>query len=642
MKALKGIFIYSCLVILAALMICALGVGFLYLSPKSTLFGYYFRHVSLDSENHYTSADISSEENITLKINSNKYGVRINSFSTEGKKGAENKISIISTSEYFGFLKADVDAETGEKTARTLPKAIINSDKLSEDKKTRIIEISMVEPEGKLVFQKSNTIEINLPYSNGSSFINYSLDITGGDKDITFNNDVVTRAVEIVKNGDKETEVENPEPAEDDEKHTAWSEKLKAGLIKYKDKGVPLNIVSLNLTTNKGNAVISGIGSEIGNYADNWNVNELNISTNGGTFDFSKFKKVTVSNKKLFLTSKNAKYKFNKLVAVKGMEVVGSNVKFDAEEVHSGEGGFLFKSDTGALHINVLNSSNRSRSVTKIDDTKSLYKYTSNGNDKIYENTIFTESAAVELGEVVGKLGLYNKYGNVIIGHLAHQASMTSENGDVKITTSGYWPTNITENDVLVKEFTKTSSIIVYTKFGDINVGEYYQDGVFSSQKGAIVVNSKKGESSVKEDTEDATNSRYYYTQINSKDGKITLSTEINPFRIVCTGDANVKVNVNKVLDTVNYPSETENGYLPKTIFEELVPYYVSTKNGKIEAKLPIQSYLVKVGCKKITGEIGATYDFSNQGGTQIGVKTENAQSILSFAGKSIIFAANV
>ena len=43
-------------------------------------------------------------------------------------------------------------------------------------------------------------------------------------------------------------------------------------------------------------------------------LNNLNITTNGGTFDFTHFDKVVVNNNKVVLDSKKANYIFNDLI----------------------------------------------------------------------------------------------------------------------------------------------------------------------------------------------------------------------------------------------------------------------------------------------------------------------------------------
>lgn len=604
MKALKGIIVYIGLVLMAIILIFGLMVGFLFLSKKSTIFGYYFRNVSLKESTHYEKPLYTDEadptnsklEVVNLKIKANNYNVLV-------KPHQESmKLVVSSLSDYFGFLKASVDPETKEKSAVECPTALVTKQAWSVDKTTFTLEINMLEPEGLFGFRKNNTLYIDVPFQVGNHVVKYNLDITTGNKDITF----------------------------------------KAGTLVTKTAGVektqtlPLNIDSMVLNTNKGDAIISGIGSTIDKLDKETTVDKLDISTNGGTFDFSAYDVITVKTNKLSLTSKNANYKFKKLVAEEGIEVVGNNVKLDADEIHCGKRGFLYKADTGALRIGILNSSN----MVRITDGETYnYKLPVDESLKlVYENSIFTKSSDIEINEVVGKVGLVNTYGNVNIGHLSHQASITSENGNVKIGTSGYLPSSNTET----KNFTDTSSLIVFTTYGDINVGEYYQDGVFYSKKGSITVKSLVGKTGIKGKQvggvwEDG--SRYFYTDITSKDGKITATTDGNPVRIVCTGDANVKLKFTKLLDTIDYGTEKKSGLLPG-VFAENIPYYVSTNKGKIEATLPIQSYKIHIKGKTISGEIGATNSFSEEG-TQINPVVEN-QPEVSIFGKKIFLASNI
>lgn len=571
MKALKGIMIYTGLVIMAIILIGALLVGFLFLSKKSTLFGYYFRNVSFEEASHF-SLDLAEDsvETVKVTLSAENYNlvVRVDADKTN--------LNVSSSSQYFGFLKASKDVKTGKNKPVTTPNLVLVSKNLDEDSKTLSLSFKLQEQEGLLSFKNQNNLYIDLPYySSGSTTVKYDLDLTTGNKNIKF----VTDTVKVHK----------------------------------KEKVVPLNATSMKLTTNKGDVTVSGIGSEIGADLKTLSMNNLTISTNGGTFDFTSYEKVGVGSL-LKLNSQKANYKFNELSA-NGVEVIGTNVKFEAKNVKCGEKGFLYRADTGALNIKTLESYEKTLKADS-DPVTPEYEY------KIYENTIFTESSDVQLGTVYGKLGVKNTYGNVKITTLVHQASITSKNGNVNIDKSGEDPSGTKS---------EKSSLIIYTTFGDINVGSYYQDGVFYSKKGSITVNSKVD----KPDRGD----RYYYTDITSKDGKITMTTDGNPFRIVCIGDANVQLTVNKMKDEVKVKGEAEgeSGLLPGG-FKEKIPYYISTNNGKIDIKLPIQSYMIFVKGSKVSGEIGAKSNFSAKG-TQINSKREN-QPEVSVEGKKIVLSS--
>lgn len=570
MKALKGILVYTGLVIMAIILIGALLVGFLFISKNSTLFGYYFRNVSYQGASHFNlNLSENSVETVKIALSAKNYNLVVK---VDGEK---TNLNIYSSSQYFGFLKASKNAKTGKKEAITAPNLIMTSKTYDSDSKTLSLSFSLQEQEGLLSYKDQNNLYITLPYySTTGKVVQYDLDLTTGNKDIRFVTDTIKK--------------------------------------KGEDKVVPLNATSMKLTTNKGDVTVSGIGSEIGDELKTLNMDNLTISTNGGTFDFTSYENVAVETL-LRLNSQKANYKFKKLSA-KGVEAIGTNVKFEAEAVKCGEKGFLYRSDTGALNIKQLESYETKLDVSS-DSSNPIYK------EYIYENTIFTESSDIKLGTVYGKLGVKNTYGNVKITTLVHQASITSKNGNVNIEKSGENPTG---------EKSEKSSLIIYTTFGDINVGSYYQDGVFYSKKGSITVNSKFYKEGKNIDIDsDPIDARYYYTDITSKDGKITMTSEGNPFRIVCTGDANVKLTVNKMKDDV--------GMLP-SVFKEEIPYYVSTNNGKIDIKLPIQSYKIYVKGSKVSGEIGAKSDFSADG-TQINAVKEN-QPEVSVEGKKIVLSS--
>ncbi len=609
MKALKGILIYTGLILLAIILIFGLMVGIMFLQPKVNIFGYYFRNVSLKGCSHFaelanTNGSSFSETHVKLIIKAENYNIVVQ------PQTDDSNIIIRSESDYFGFLKATVDSDTNKKKAVELPYLVYKtSDSVSGGVYTKTIEGKLTEPDGAFAYRDRNTLYLRLPFYDANSRpIKYSFDLTTGNKDIEF-----TTGTEADK------------------------------------KTIPINVGELTLSNKKGSVKLGAFGSEMGKVDKEITVTKLDVSTIGGTYDFTNFDKITVTDNILKLNSKNATYKFKNLVAEEGMEVVGNNVKLSTEQIDCGDKGFLYRADTGALNIGILNSSNRVRTTTVVEN-KVLFAYeqpNSSEADKIYENTIFTKSAAVEINEMVGKLGLSNKYGSVKINHMSHQASITSENGDVVIGESGFWPTNIktseeSTNGEVVKEFTSTSSLIVYTTYGDIKIGSYYQDGVFYSKKGSIDVYSKvrsDKESDAIKEAKGTTSARYYYTSITSKDGKITAVSEGSPIRIVCTGNANVKLTMKKLFETISYGDNNNVGLLP-SVFNEGIPYYVSTNNGTITAKLPIQSYLVYVS-GKISGEIGATSSFDAENGTQINNKKDN-QPKVKITGKKIVLSSNI
>jgi len=153
MKALKGILVYTALVLVSIVFIFALGVGFLYLSKNSTLFGYYFRNVSFEDKVHYKNAIPSDMERISVKVNTKNYGVVILPINSDAN------LEITTSSAYMGFLKATVDPETQKKSAVVTPDQTIKaySSVDSEGHKVYNIEITLIEQDGWLSYKKLNT-----------------------------------------------------------------------------------------------------------------------------------------------------------------------------------------------------------------------------------------------------------------------------------------------------------------------------------------------------------------------------------------------------------------------------------------------------------------------------------------------------
>ena len=514
-------------------------------------------------------------------VNTNNYGVEIVPI-------AGNSLKIKCQSNYLGFLSSeskpkDTKGMTNKDIINYIAHPRLNKTTYIDNSSSKnTIKLEFSEPEGGLAFNQASKVLIGVPYSVEGRVINYALDITTGDGNINLTNS-------------------------------------------FNDKGEidkPLVVSSMNLTTRKGNANIKGIGDSTGEITDNLVFDNFNISTNGGKFDFSNFKTIS-SSKKILLDSENATYVFNTLKSYNksfgdnsysgGVEVNGKNVKFTANAVYCGSDGFVYKSETGVLKVNYLYSGIIEEEIQPIykevkDAKEGEEKQITGYKRKLlsavpYENTIFTDSAVVELYTVVGKVGLYNEYGDVTINYLTHQGSLRTENGNIKINHSGVLLNEIDENPE--KVLSTTSSLILHSTFGDILVNEYYQDAVIYSKKGKINAHSYFNNTKL---------DRYYYSNISTKDGKITMITEKNPVIITASGK-----NMNP--------------------FEHYM-YQATTQNGNINVVLPMKSYLVNVQAKKITGSIGATNVFGDTD-VQINAHKDN-QPAIKLSGRNINLSSNI
>lgn len=580
MRALTGVMKYVGIVLLASVLIIAFTIGIMFFVPSVSIFGLYFRQAIASDVVIYTSGQITSAGEggvITLNIEAGDYHIAIVPRET-------NIIEVKTNNNYIGLVKATTvtkdnknlfnDKYLGMRDNKgQLVKVeydLDNNGEIEEDKGEKNVTITNEIAESKNYNENPNYVEgvkvdqkicVVNPYieikdvektneytyvvkepsglmnRNASNVIVFYVPLKAGETEIKYNINVKTN------NGDVRLRNSTQEDSDN-----------------FKDF---LFINELNIETNKGNGNLKGVktptsdatiekdkkGNITSATVTKLVLPSLNIKTNGGTFDFSNYKTVIV-NGDVNLESKKAKYKFDVLQSYTlgedgnydgNINIVGTNVEFVANKVFCGKDGFSYKSDTGVLKIDKLytgkikggteeyvDSYVKDGETFKVDKQKSEYFVEV---EAPYENTIFTESAVVELGTVVGKLGLQNEMGSVNIGHLSHQATIRTENGNINIKTSGFLldertrPTKerwlreekasleqkldagkmqaYIDSAIKEKVFTETSSLILYSTYGDINVGEYYQDAIMHSKKGQITAVSKFGGiKGLNEDTE--------------------------------------------------------------------------------------------------------------------------------------------
>ena len=568
MKALKGVLTYVGIVLLGIIVIASLTIGLMFFT-KGSVFGYYFMQVNTDGTlvgSYDVEVKAPNAEQLSIHVTTNRYSVRF--IPHEGKT-----IDFHVDNHYIGFLDAD---NVNKETKKVIAPTLLLQEKTVNGVKTVIAELN--EPQGALSVSKISRLTVHVPYQVSSKVIKYNITANTGYGNVDITNS---------------------------------SKEVNSQLVEF-----PINVVGLNISTGRGNVTINGVGDENG-VKDVLTLSSLNIKTEGGTFDFTSFKKISVESK-INLSSKKATYKFNELESfitknnnTGGIEIIGDNVKFTARKVVCGSDGFIYKAETGALNIDQLISGSiveESKEVDKLDGEGKVVKDGHGNAIKVtvykhtkinvpYENTIFANSSEINLGVVVGKLGLYSEYGNVYIGVLSNQASMTTENGNIYIGTSGTLLNEYDSGDAWEsnKRFSETSSLILFSTYGDITVKEYYQDAVLYSKKGKIFANSRY------HGNKTGINSRYYYSNISSKDGQITATTEGNPMMIEGTGSSTIKLTVSAMKPFV------EN-LMPTTFGENM--YKATSSNGKVIAKFPMQTFGIKVQAKTIVGSIGSTSSF--------------------------------
>jgi len=573
MRALTGVLKYVGIVLLASVLIIAFTIGVMFFVPSVNIFGFYFRQTISSNTTIYKSGALKTIDDtvnfvstVTLNIDAGDYHVAIiprespeieikvnnNSIGLVKATAVNKENKNLFADEYLGMRDSkgqlihvehdkngddaigedekDItitpeiakakdfipnpnyveDVNVGQNICVVNPYIVVK-DLEKQDKAIYTYEIK--EPQGLLSRNSSNVIAFYVPVTLTK---NVKVEEDKEEKK-TFN----VRYNINIKTNNGDVRLRNSTVEDTDN---------------FKDF---LYIDELSIETNKGSGSLKGVKTD-GSDANKDSgavttliLPSLNIKTNGGTFDFSNYKLVRV-NGAVNLESEKAKYKFNVLESYYkegaddkyyqgSINISGTNVEFEATKIFCGMDGFSYKSDTGMLKIDKLYTGNIRNGATE-----ESYEYEPSENGAFtattqtayfvdvltpYENTIFTESAVVELGTVIGKLGLQNEMGAVKIGHLSHQATIRTENSNITIETSGFlldnrkpiskkgWYTNVVpEGDVKTecfydevndKVFTDTSSLILYSTYGDISVGEYYQDAVMHSKKGQITAYSK-------------------------------------------------------------------------------------------------------------------------------------------------------
>ncbi len=521
MKVLKGIFVYTMIIIGAILGVGILLLGSMYLF-KMPVFGYRFLNVNIKKNDfsdinfdniylqnsEWSYLDYSStlgpmglRGEIKFVIDAGNYTVRL-----QPDSGKSTYISYYTLSDFTGLVKTD---------SKTYDAVLKLNTYVNEDR-VLVVEMKVTNPSGLINYNHDdNELVIVVPEKYYTTEFVYDFDITTTGGNIVLKNSVTSEG------------------------------KFDA----------PLRVNSLTAKTNRGNITLGGFGVEEVNgelvASEIASLTDLTLSTKGGTIDFTKFKSFNIENR-LVLESTKADYLFKTLNVNGGIEVNGTNVLVKADVINC-KGDFIYKSETGGLDIDILNAGE----YTRVESGDKYY-YEDNGS-KLHNVSIFSDSANINIGAIMGKTRIENEYGKITIKNLCNQAIIKNENGDINIEKSGILPSN---NDT--KNKTKTSSMVLYNTYGNITVGEYYQNGLFNNKKGKITLNAKAEEN--------------FYTKVETKDGNVELTTAGSAYNIVATDKANISIVQNAVF---------ASAYVKSGVSTENKTYYAKSTNGSISIVLP-------------------------------------------------------
>lgn len=497
MKILKGLFVYTILLIGIALAVGIVLVSVMFFTDLK-LFGY-------GMVKNLTESKITTVGETTLVPNSIEMEVITKGFDvnitpkTYGEKTFvvtyyNNLVGLYKDSDDV-YIKGSVDVSKDSKYGcfsnpryyagdTEIP---FNGTSYDGDisKATKVV-IELVEPDGFLQYGKSR-VDIYIPQEINISKL--TITTTAGDINIA--------------------------------KDTAESE----------DTPRYIDVNSLSITTGSGDLVnVDGIRT----VADGSNYvlfDNMSITTNSGDCDLSSRNivigssqsnnfesfSVNISDIPVTLKTNSGKFTFSELYGT--VDIKGDNINMVADEIYTGGKRLEVNTSRGILNVKNIYTTESSRVLDEgeVSLTNPSIRITNMAsNDTMVE--IYTTYTSVNINYISGPLSIASNYGDINIGTVKDYADITSEHGDVHVKNM---------ND----------TFIIETTYGDITVDSYKKSATLFTSYGQITVT----------DATDAGSN--YLTQIKSQDGNVYLNNAYAGYDITGTGKANIKITMKEFDD---------------------------------------------------------------------------------------------
>ena len=449
MKIVKGVLVYSLIALGIVIGIGILLMGIMFLIPSFKVFGYGFIYktkggtmqtyrFSENIENYYEM------ENIVLEFNATE---GINVHVTADNENSRAAITSTLYYSYYGFYK-----------------------------------------DSSLITQSAQDVS----YNSGTKTLTYKVNAYGLNGAINYSDkcylDVVIPRRRIKSNG----------TADDAALSYTMNIHTVNGDIIIKGSGTDENFIgaiqvnNMSISTQKGDLSLYGVGSNVtGNTKPTkLEMNEFNISTQYGTFNFAGISQVTANGNVVF-NSKRGDFLFDKLTVNGDFEITGDNVLFKANNL-TVEGDLNYQTTNGAFKV-----------ANKIKSNS--------GQLSIVSNTTEVVLGTVEKGA----LGITTEYGNVTISDSQVNTLIIGGHGNVNVAAC-------------------SGGLEARTSYGNINA-TYSKGALLVSNRGIITANSTN--------STDA-DAKSIKTIVNLE-GKaiLNLTTKQLPFEINC-GNNNCTVNI--------------------------------------------------------------------------------------------------
>lgn len=560
MKIVKGVLIYTVLIIGICLVLGMLIVGCMFIFPKFEVFGWKVMHKSNDIVKDNHSSSLASGD-YTIEIDAGLHAVNVVMFSDSTKYVLVNKYD-----DMFGFYKGEY-----------------NNEVKFEYPANNKITISLGSVDGAVLPRKSR-IDVYLPHSH-----EYDLIIRTTSGDININGASSKDSVDQLKVKSLDITTTSGD--------FAWSN-VRSTIVKEGNAGL------------YGHTIVDSIDTKAEGFnKDDYKrfvfLNSLKAKTNTGKFDFS------VKNDDVFIgaiaptTIGNEKFidvitmtDFGKLEGWLMSMLTTEPTKFYFE-ADRGEFNFTDIVSYGGLSLNfvgqdVLVKAGKiivgpfNSDEAQIDNKKmfSFYFNAPNGFFDIKElsatlSTIITNNIDIKLENVTGELSVTTTYGNIEIGEISHNASLSSTHGNITVK-------NTSEN------------IIAISEYGDITVNSYSGGGYLKNRHGKITANFNK---------------EWY----NENKSSITVDEYPMPMEMV-SEDGSITAN-NLVFETII--QTTAGGTINANFMEmykaasasDVINHKITLNGGRANVTVPnTQAFWFK-GTGSISGSVGsvpmtATEDF--------------------------------
>ena len=442
MKIVKGVLLYTVIIIGIALVIAMLLVGAMFLFPKFEVFGWKIMHKSNETIKDTISKEITSSSVQTIEIDAGLHDVRIHQFEGETKYILVNK-----TDDMFGFYNND-DGYDNKVTIK--------------NPATDKFEITVSKLNG-AILPRDSRLDIYVPNSKSYNFI---IRTTSGDVSL----DGTTKKLNL-----------NSLNISTDSGNFSWKN-INSTIFKKGADSYSWQVVG-EVDTKEENYKKE-------NYKQVVFINDLKATTNSGTFNF-KMENGDVAN---FAIAPIKSGNGTTANVMQGMfansnknawlssftESNQSNFYFEAKR-----GEFLFDGifSYGGLNLSfigndVLVDANAIQLTTPEEQTSENPKMFSfmfnapNGFFKINElsaslSTIITNNIDVKLDKVHGELSITTTYGDINISNVTENASLKSTHGNITVGNA-------------------TASLSAISEYGDITVNKYSNRLYLKNRHGKI------------------------------------------------------------------------------------------------------------------------------------------------------------